>query len=382
MKDTYIVLTGSKNNAGDYLIKLRGKQLLESIRSDRKIIDLNGWNIITDDQLEMINSSKAVILLGGPSLRKNMYPGIYPIRKNLDDIKVPIIPMGIGWKSKRGEWSDTYTYPLSEKTMELLSKINNTGYLSSVRDYHTLNVLNSYGYKNVLMTGCPGYYDLNYINKPITENTDIKKIAFSLGVSFINSMAMEKQMKAQLISLRKYFVDSKLTVVFHHSLNRDVFNKAYTKNSTHSDRHNNFASWLESEKINYVDISGSAENLINFYSSVNLHIGYRVHAHIFMNSISKKSVLLSEDGRGKAVEKVLGLSVYDGFIEYENKDMNRLLRKIGKHIDRFTPNSNAIKDIINYLEYEKISGNILRKKYRNEIDNNFLLMKKFIQQLP
>ena len=56
---------------------------------------------------------------------------------NLEDIKVPIIMMGIGWKSQKGNWEDTYSYSLSEKTLSLLDRIENSGYQSSVRDYHT-----------------------------------------------------------------------------------------------------------------------------------------------------------------------------------------------------------------------------------------------------
>ena len=61
--------------------------------------------------------------------------------------------------------------------------------------------------------------------------------------------------------------------------------------SKHVERHNAFANWLESNEIKYIDVSGSAENLISYYNNVDLHIGYRLHAHIFMNSISKFSIL-------------------------------------------------------------------------------------------
>ena len=39
----YVILTGSKNNAGDYLIKYRAIELLNILRPDRKIIDYDGW---------------------------------------------------------------------------------------------------------------------------------------------------------------------------------------------------------------------------------------------------------------------------------------------------------------------------------------------------
>ena len=50
---------------------------------------------------------------------------------------------------------------------------------------------------------------------------------------------------------------------------------------------------------------------MNYYSKVDLHIGYRVHAHIFMNSIAKKSILISEDGRAKGVKGVIGGIVWN-----------------------------------------------------------------------
>jgi hypothetical protein len=36
-----------------------------------------------------------------------MRPNIYKMTKKLGDIKVPIVSMGIGWKSISGNWEDT-----------------------------------------------------------------------------------------------------------------------------------------------------------------------------------------------------------------------------------------------------------------------------------
>ena len=153
MKAQYVILTGSKNNAGDYLIKYRAKQLFANLRPDRKIIDINGWEQLNTEKLAIINQSKALILMGGPALVENMVPKVYALTENLEDIKVPIVMMGIGWKSQKGNWEDTYSYSLSEKTLSLLDRIDNSGYQSSVRDYHTLNAIRFNGFNNFLMTG-------------------------------------------------------------------------------------------------------------------------------------------------------------------------------------------------------------------------------------
>lgn len=381
MKNQYVILTGSKNNAGDFLIKYRAKELFKELRSDREIIDFNAWEEFDEEKLKTVNESKALILLGGPSLQKFMRPNIYKMTKNLDDIKVPIVSMGIGWKSISGSWEDTYNYPLSDKSIELLDRINNNGYLSSVRDYHTLNSIRFKGFENFLMTGCPAYYDLDYIGKEY-QNPTINKVAFSLGVSFIHSPSMENLMKKNILECKKSFENKEFEVVFHHSLDKDKFLSTHGATSTHNKRHNEFAKWLEEQNVNYVDISGSAENLMNYYSEVDLHIGYRVHAHIFVNSISKFSILISEDGRAKGAKEVIGGIVLDGFSRFKNDFLSKVLNRLLSNYDKFESNKHLTKEIISNIEYEKMIDFIRIKNSRNQIDNNFEVMKQFLKQLP
>jgi len=380
--DYYVILTGSKNNAGDFLIKHRAKQLFQKIRPDREIIDFNAWEYLDDKKLKVVNNSKALILMGGPALQKNMYPGIYKLRDNLDDIKIPIIIMGIGWKSMKGEWGDTYNYTLNSSTLQLLNKVERSGFLSSVRDYHTLNVLQIKGYKNVLMTGCPAYYDREYLNKGLNISKDINKVSFSLGVSFVESKSMENVMKSLILELQKKFKDKYFEVVFHHSLNKSNLLKYNSASEYHNKKHNEFAKWLESNNISYVDISGSAENLINYYLNVDLHIGFRVHAHIFMNSISKYSILISEDGRAKGVEKTINGIVLNGYLDFKDGNLSKVLNKLFNFYDRYTPNTYINQELFENIFYEtKINYNRIFNS-RKMIDSNFHIMEKFLKQLP
>ena len=241
-KNYYVTLTGGKNNAGDFLIKYRAFKLFEKFRPDREIIDYNEWEPIDDKKLDIINNSKALILLGGPGIVKNLYPNVYKLRNNLDEIKVPILMMGLGWKDPNGDWKDTYNYSLTDSSLKLLKRIENSGYYSSERGYHTLNVLQNYGFKNFLMTGCPAYYDINYFDKKL-ENIEINKVAFSLGVSFLGNENMKKQMQDLILSLRDKFKDKQFEVVFHHSLNKIKIQKIYgSSHNSHIEEHLKFAS--------------------------------------------------------------------------------------------------------------------------------------------
>ena len=48
MKNQYVILTGSKNNAGDFLIKYRAKALFKNIRPETKIDQLRLWSKLTN----------------------------------------------------------------------------------------------------------------------------------------------------------------------------------------------------------------------------------------------------------------------------------------------------------------------------------------------
>lgn len=382
MGDYYVILTGSKNNAGDYLIKYRAKRLLSLIRPDRSLTEFNAWEKLDKEKLTIINKSKALILLGGPALQKNMFPNIYPLTAKLENITVPIITLGIGWKSYKARWQDTYNYPLSGGTMSLLEKVNSTPISSSVRDFQTLNMLNFKGFNNFIMTGCPAYYDLDSIGKDILPPKKPNKVAFSLGVSFIESKSMEKLMKTQILAVKEHYFSAEFEVVFHHSLDTDLFLSTPGGSKSHNYNHNKFALWLESKNIKYVDISGSAENLITYYEAVDLHVGYRVHAHIFMNSISKLSLLISEDGRAKGSYSVIGGMVIDGYHNFKDSYFSKGMNKLFKRYDRYTANKESVKEMLLMVNYELLSKGQRLNLSRKVIDQNFLVMSSFLKQLP
>ena len=377
-KPYFVLLTGGKNNAGDYLIKERAKALLNKYRPDRELIDIDGYRCLSDDQLEVINNAEALLLTGGPALHKNMYPGVYQLRSDLDEIKVPITSLGIGWHSGKGHWADTHDYELSEESLILIDRIKRDGLPMSVRDYHTQNVLFNKGVANVVMTGCPALYT----DKDGSErkNESINKVAFSLGVSFKNSPLMFRQMQEVLLELIERYGKEKVEVVFHHGLVRGGGSvEGVTKRL--SEAQSKYLSWLGLEGVSYVDISGSAENLIDYYKGVDVHVGYRVHAHIYMSSINKPSVLISEDGRGMGLERVIGGMILPGFINVsENKIVERLYRT-GLPVDAFKPVNNIATDIINMLNVELTSG-VRLKQVQSNIQLHRDQMLNFLKALP
>jgi hypothetical protein len=368
MKNQYVILTGSKNNAGDYLIKYRAKKLLAELRPNREIIDFDGWKPFTKEKLAEVNRSKALILLGGPALQNNMREKIYPMTKDLQDIEVPIVMLGVGYKGVQGTWEETHDYRLDDESLRLIRRINNSGVMSSVRDYHTLNALRHYGLNNFIMTGCPALYSLDHLFEAAAPSVVIKKIGFSMGVSYCRSKSMARQMKNVILKLSA-IEGCSLEVLFHHKIELS------------QSRQRAFTSWLKENKINYKDISGSEGGLIQSYEECDLHVGYRVHAHIFCSSISKPSVLLSEDGRGVALKDVIGGLSFKAYTHCSSGLISRTLGKL-KLYDILTTVPGFADDVVNNLDYEIRQGYPRISLCRSAIDGHYLQMQKMIQQLP
>lgn len=381
------MLTGGKNNAGDFLIKYRAFELMKRLRPDRDIVDVDAWRDRDDALLETFNGAQAIILTGGPSLRHFMYPDIYKALGNLDDIKTPIVTMAVGWRAFPGEWHQTYNYKLSDATLKLLNKIESSGYRSSVRDYHTLNVLVNRGFKSFVTTGCAGLFDLDYVGKPYSE-TKLERVSFSLGVSFVHNRVHEANAKQMVLALRDKYHNQHFDIAFHHSLKSEDFSKAYSDKAAFYKKHEEFANWLSANRISYTDISGSAENLINYYNQSDLHIGYRVHAHIFMCSVNRLSVLIAEDGRGKALRDTInGLVLDNEFGAYDEGQKKkslykRALLKLGVINPSVMPNKKIVGDLTANLGYEESTGFARIRTTRVVIDALYQQMKMFLDQLP
>lgn len=148
----YTLLVGAKKNVGDFLIVERAKKLLEYVRKEKEFLELNRW-LPLDDKLEEMNNTKAIILCGGPLYAKNFYPHRIPLVRKIEDIKVPIIPFGLGWCGQPANHPQNFSF--DERSKKVLNLIHNSCKFSSCRDIITQQILEREGFKNIIMTGCP-----------------------------------------------------------------------------------------------------------------------------------------------------------------------------------------------------------------------------------
>jgi hypothetical protein len=197
---------------------------------------------------------------------------------------------------------------------------------------------------------------------------------------FAESKRMEIQVKKLITSLVEYFGNADVAVAFHHSLDPNYLKTVDPRKNLYK-KNVEFSKWLDSKKIEYIDISGSAEKLIESYSKVDLHIGYRVHAHIFMSSISKPSILLSEDGRGAALKEVLGGFIANSFIKKKTDFISKILNRV-IDFDQFVVDPDLHGKLMDRIIFELENELPAMQIPRASINSHYTVMSKFILSLP
>lgn len=284
----YVLLTGCKKNAGDFMIAHAAKRLIKQFAPSSEYLELPAWKPI-DEHIGKINSSSALILCGGPAFQLNLGRTIYPIIPSLSSIKVPIISFGLGWKGVPGDEYDVkYSYfrPCAEPLFERLKK---DFIFVGCRDNLTLQVLRNHGFENALMTGCPVWYDPDYFDKELVIPSHISRIVYTPA----EQPFFQSQSIAMMEVIKELFPDAQIVCSFHRGWEVDEYT---------SERNARNAQYIKkrAEELGFEtrDVSGSADGMLE-YDRFDLHIGYRVHGHLKMLSMRKLSFLIGEDSRAR-----------------------------------------------------------------------------------
>lgn len=286
-----LYMTGAVINAGDFLIEKRMIALLTKFMPDIKITKTCRVGISYDDRLDYLNSFDAIIFAGGPIYQNTIYPKAIPFvsRQNLERLKTPIFFLGGGC---RGREEDIYSpvQSISEDTFVFFQKGMSLGIPLGCRDVLTYRFLKHQGFSDLLMTGCPAWYSLDHVhNLEVNRHGNAKmKICVSEPARMSNLPMLEKLLKR----LRKEYSAAEITLVIHREEKRGIVA--------------NINDLCEGGGIRTVSIAGSADGF-SIYDDCDLHIGFRVHAHIYNLSIRNVSFLINEDIRGFGVNHSLGL---------------------------------------------------------------------------
>lgn len=295
----FSVLSGAYKNAGDFLIVDRSVKLLRYVYPNCEIqMYERRWPL--DEHLDTINQSDALILAGGPAYSRKIYPNVIPLVTDLSKICVPIYTIGLGWYGRESTDSFLYQqYIFTEETKHFFSRIEQDGALAC-RDWYSMRALKNNGFACAVMTGCPAWYDLERVQRADLRDSfqfPYQKICFS-DPAKIRNIAQSLEIVRYI---RRRYPSAKLTYVFHRGIHTDSM-------TSHEDaeQYEKLARQLMEMEIEVRDIAYSKDGF-SIYDDCDLHIGMRVHAHIYNLSIRNVSILIEEDGRGAGVNEALGL---------------------------------------------------------------------------
>lgn len=290
-----VVLSGAKKNIGDFLIVDRATKLLEAVLGEEVFV-LPRW-LPLDEHEDVVAQARAVVVGGGPGVLPEMYPRIYPLFSDpgrLRELGVPLRLLGVGWFATRGDEAELRRFEWSAGSRALIEAMR--GMLAiSTRDAVTRRLLLAKGLSDVKMTGCPVFYDLDRLGEPYRRPTDVRTVVFTTP----QSSRYAEQSVQLLASVIERFPGARVVAAFHRGITADEFTSP-----EEASRLTELAARCEELGAEVRDVSYDLAR-IAFYKEADVHIGYRVHAHLMFLSARKPSILLEEDGRGRGFAEVL-----------------------------------------------------------------------------
>lgn len=306
-----VTLTGAYKNVGDHLIGDAARTLLKEF-VDEEVINVDRGNI-TEETYDLFNQARAVVLCGGPAYQKNIYPDIYNL--DLNKIKTKIVPLGLGYKDSLNSSKFSFSKTGKKFVEEVHKRIN----YSSARDIKTLEALQDNGIQNVAMTGCPAWYDITKMNQNIESVKNVNKLGVSVPAKF--DLSFLKFLRF----IKNRFKGSKKILIFHHGVfvGTSVQELKMTIYNLMSAVSGLFCGYR------IISLKADLDKMKTIYNDLDLHIGHRVHAHLFRLSQRKPSILVSEDQRGVSQTMTLGmkpiLTSDPNFLEILNFEINDVM---------------------------------------------------------
>ena len=357
----FAMMSGALKNAGDFLIVKRCRELMEYVYKDAELAYFDRYASM-EPYLEEINQMDAMVFCGGPAYLPRLYPDVFPLVKDLDRICIPMFALGLGWFGRDVSGHEVYHYKFTDVAKQFLKRIESDTKALGCRDWHSVNVLRNNGIYSGKMTGCPAWYHLEFVERLSFSHANpyhVKKICISDPAS---EGALEKLLDI-VAYVRQVFSGAELKVVFHRGIKEDAYTSAKRAELTRK-----AVSECAALSAECVDISYGEEGL-SIYDDCDLHLGFRVHAHIYNLSRRNISILIEEDARGAGVNEALGLGRIASY-DYGVKaayDGGRVVSSLGT-----VPNQYLLQQVDDYL------NNLYQADFM-QIKNAYRMMRKYFE---
>lgn len=320
---------------------------------------------------ETLRRVRAIVVCGGPGYANGM-AGRYPLGVGADD--PPLVLLALGSHVVPGTDRQLAAFAFDEPTRRFLEDVARRVPFLGARDRLTAEILGRHGLASVLMTGDPAWYDLDRIDEPLLVPARIERVAFSPPAN----PAYFRQAVRLFERLERAVPGVAPTIVHHRGVQRPFADLAARRG------------WRS------VDITGGATGFAA-YDEADLHVGYRVHAHLYATSRGVVSYLVAEDSRGIGVHRTLGelgTAAFDeraaapwmvALLEQLPRLANAhraVLHRLGRPVGRVLPLPDVAGPLVDRLLADRAVGFPDHEQARGTIRATLPEMRRIIEALP
>ena len=345
------LLSGAYGNAGDSLIEFRAKNLLEEVFAGSAVDVISRKELGT--RFEEIDGHDLIVFSGGPVYQQD-------ISRNFDvscaaRLTKKIRIVGGGWKGYGRSQNLPYQYPFEERTYRFFEKVN-AGHGLACRDWYSVKALKNAGLGNAVMTGCPAWYDPEFVHcLEIREPENAKPL---ICISDPANPENAPYILPLIRHVSECFPAADIKLVLHRGRETPDYER--------------LAASVREQGIAELALLTPSAEAFSIYDRCDLHIGFRVHAHIYNLSRRHRSVLIEEDGRGAGVNEALGLPAllaYNDELQLADRKVRKLLLKLRPEKNRF-----LLSQLDEYLDMLEKTGGVY-------FENAFRLMEQYYRQM-
>ena len=321
-------------NVGDGFILKAVMKLLEPYRCEHIF---SSRVTLSPEDINKVNSTQMLVLAGANQLNDNFsaIPGFNCA--DLEQIKVPIIPMGIGFNGEEGKNDG-----MSDETKSIMALIHRRSKWSSWRCPLTIDYL----HRNLpemsehfLLTGCP----VMFLGEP-GKHIPLKERTPESVVVTTTDRGTYWQRETQTIDfVHKTFPGARKILALHQAP-REIKTRKRLKKLLRGDLeqlHTPAALSGYARRRGFeIFQSDEPEDFLDLYRNSDLHMGSRLHAHLFCLSLRKSSFLTYVDGRMAGFSQLLKFPICDParLADYMDFDFNicwQQIESVKPTMDRF-----------------------------------------------
>jgi hypothetical protein len=368
----YLLLHRALRNAGDSLIFERARRLIAAGRPDVELVTAEGWRPLRDQlPASTIAAARAIIVAGGPGYGPGMADR-YPL--GLADDDPPLVLLALGSSVVPGTDRQLAAFRFDAESVAFLERVTRRWPYLGARDELTAELLRRAGVGEVLMTGDPAWYDLDRVDAPSHRPATVERLAFTppaVPLFFAQAVALARALAAA-------YPGATGRIVHHRGVQRP------------------FARLATALGWENVDITGGADGFAAF-DEVDLHVGYRVHAHLYCLGHGRPSWLVAEDSRGTGMLRTLGPLGVAGFRARDDGPLQQAaMRYLPRVANAYRPGFERLGvpvsrafdlpavdgALVARIDEDRVTGYPLLEAARAHIRATLPTMRRMIEALP